>query len=37
MPREAVRIVGTNALRVAKNSPPFLREAREARSASRSR
>jgi exopolyphosphatase/guanosine-5'-triphosphate,3'-diphosphate pyrophosphatase len=27
MPREAVRIVGTNALRVAKNSAPFLRRA----------
>ena len=26
--RPAVRAVGTNALRVAKNSPPFLREAR---------
>jgi len=30
MPREAVRVVGTNALRVAKNSPQFLREARAA-------
>jgi exopolyphosphatase/guanosine-5'-triphosphate,3'-diphosphate pyrophosphatase len=29
LPREAVRAVGTNALRVAKNSPQFLREARE--------
>ncbi len=29
-PRQAVRAVGTNALRVAKNSPQFLREAREA-------
>src|SRR2546425_6280137 len=28
-PREAVRAVGTNALRVAKNSPQFLREARQ--------
>jgi len=28
-PRQAVRAVGTNALRVAKNSPQFLREARE--------
>ncbi len=27
MPREAVRVVGTNALRVAKNSGPFLRRA----------
>jgi exopolyphosphatase/guanosine-5'-triphosphate,3'-diphosphate pyrophosphatase len=27
MPREAVRVVGTNALRVAKNAKPFLREA----------
>ncbi|HXI35923.1 MAG TPA: exopolyphosphatase [Burkholderiales bacterium] len=27
-PRQAVRVVGTNALRVAKNSPQFLREAR---------
>ncbi len=27
MPKEAVRIVGTNALRVAKNSGPFLRRA----------
>ena len=30
LPRQAVRAVGTNALRVAKNSPQFLREAREA-------
>ncbi len=29
MPRNAVRAVGTNALRVAKNAPEFLREARE--------
>ena len=29
-PRRAVRAVGTNALRVAKNSSPFLREARQA-------
>ncbi|MSQ54439.1 MAG: exopolyphosphatase [Betaproteobacteria bacterium] len=29
-PRQAVRAVGTNTLRVAKNSPLFLREAREA-------
>jgi exopolyphosphatase/guanosine-5'-triphosphate,3'-diphosphate pyrophosphatase len=29
-PRTAVRAVGTNALRVAKNSPQFLREARAA-------
>lgn len=29
MPREAVRIVGTNALRVAKNAAPFLRRAEE--------
>ena len=27
MPREAVRVVGTNALRVAKNAEPFLRKA----------
>jgi exopolyphosphatase/guanosine-5'-triphosphate,3'-diphosphate pyrophosphatase len=27
MPREAVRVVGTNALRVAKNAKPFLRQA----------
>jgi len=27
MPREAVRVVGTNALRVAKNAGPFLRKA----------
>src|SRR4051794_5433355 len=27
-PRQAVRAVGTNALRVAKNAPQFLREAR---------
>ena len=30
LPRSAVRAVGTNALRVAKNSPQFLREARSA-------
>src|SRR5688500_8465205 len=29
-PRPAVRVVGTNTLRVAKNSPQFLREARAA-------
>ncbi|MEX2149593.1 MAG: exopolyphosphatase [Steroidobacteraceae bacterium] len=29
LPRDAVRAVGTNALRVAKNSTQFLREARE--------
>src|SRR5207344_67659 len=29
-PRQAVRVVGTNALRVAKNAPQFLREARAA-------
>ncbi len=29
LPRDAVRAVGTNALRVARNSAPFLREARE--------
>lgn len=29
-PRKGVRAVGTNALRVAKNAPQFLREAREA-------
>src|SRR3954465_6467856 len=29
-PRQGVRVVGTNALRVAKNSPQFLREARAA-------
>jgi exopolyphosphatase/guanosine-5'-triphosphate,3'-diphosphate pyrophosphatase len=29
MPREAVRVVGTNALRVAKNAAPFLRKAEE--------
>src|SRR5690348_7078766 len=29
MPPEAVRVVGTNALRVAKNAPPFLRRAEE--------
>jgi len=29
-PRQGVRAVGTNALRVAKNSPQFLREARAA-------
>jgi exopolyphosphatase/guanosine-5'-triphosphate,3'-diphosphate pyrophosphatase len=28
-PRPAVRVVGTNALRVAKNAPQFLREARQ--------
>ena len=28
-PRQAVRAVGTNALRVAKNAPAFLREARQ--------
>jgi exopolyphosphatase / guanosine-5'-triphosphate,3'-diphosphate pyrophosphatase len=27
MPRQAVRVVGTNALRVAKNAAPFLRQA----------
>jgi len=30
MPRDAVRAVGTNTLRVAKNTPQFLREARAA-------
>ncbi|HEX5129922.1 MAG TPA: exopolyphosphatase, partial [Usitatibacter sp.] len=30
MPREAVRVVGTNALRVAKNAKAFLREAEGA-------
>jgi len=30
MPREAVRVVGTNALRVAKNAAPFLRRAESA-------
>ncbi|HUN69429.1 MAG TPA: exopolyphosphatase, partial [Burkholderiales bacterium] len=30
LPRGAVRAVGTNALRVAKNAPQFLREARAA-------
>jgi exopolyphosphatase/guanosine-5'-triphosphate,3'-diphosphate pyrophosphatase len=30
LPKSAVRAVGTNALRVAKNSPQFLREARAA-------
>ncbi len=30
LPRHAVRAVGTNALRVAKNAPQFLREARAA-------
>ncbi len=30
MPREAVRVVGTNALRVAKNAAPFLRRAEAA-------
>lgn len=29
-PKQAVRVVGTNTLRVAKNAPQFLREAREA-------
>jgi exopolyphosphatase / guanosine-5'-triphosphate,3'-diphosphate pyrophosphatase len=29
LPRDAVRAVGTNALRVARNAPQFLREARE--------
>ena len=29
MPREAVRVVGTNALRVAKNAAPFLRAAEQ--------
>ena len=29
MPRQAVRVVGTNALRVAKNSGPFLRRAQQ--------
>ena len=29
MPRQAVRVVGTNALRVAKNSAPFLRRAQQ--------
>ena len=29
LPRDAVRAVGTNALRIAKNAPAFLREARE--------
>lgn len=29
MPQEAVRVVGTNALRVAKNAAPFLRRAEE--------
>jgi len=29
MPREAVRVVGTNALRVAKNAAPFLRRAEQ--------
>ena len=29
MPKEAVRVVGTNALRVAKNSAPFLRRAED--------
>jgi len=28
-PRQAVRVVGTNTLRVAKNAPQFLREARQ--------
>ena len=30
MPREAVRVVGTNALRVARNAGPFLRRAEQA-------
>jgi len=30
LPRDAVRAVGTNALRIAKNASAFLREAREA-------
>ena len=30
MPREAVRVVGTNALRVAKNATPFLQRAQTA-------
>ncbi|HXR59200.1 MAG TPA: exopolyphosphatase, partial [Burkholderiales bacterium] len=30
LPRNAVRAVGTNALRVAKNAPQFLRDARAA-------
>ena len=30
LPRNAVRVVGTNTLRVAKNAPQFLREARAA-------
>jgi exopolyphosphatase/guanosine-5'-triphosphate,3'-diphosphate pyrophosphatase len=30
MPREAVRAVGTNALRMSRNSPAFLRSARKA-------
>src|SRR5947207_12419798 len=30
LPRSAVRVVGTNTLRVAKNAPQFLREARAA-------
>ncbi len=30
MPREAVRVVGTNALRVARNAEPFLRRAEAA-------
>jgi len=30
LPKSAVRVVGTNALRVAKNAPQFLREARAA-------
>jgi exopolyphosphatase / guanosine-5'-triphosphate,3'-diphosphate pyrophosphatase len=29
MPRQAVRVVGTNALRVAKNAGPFLRQAEQ--------
>jgi len=31
MPRQAVRVVGTNALRVAKNAGPFLRRAEACR------
>lgn len=30
MPREAVRVVGTNALRMAKNAAPFIRRAEQA-------
>src|SRR4051812_3786234 len=29
MPREAVRVVGTNALRIAKNAGPFLKRAED--------